>query len=194
MFVVWHMQGLNSNMSWNKAGTLMLFFSLIIDYIGELCKLEAKYENSRLSPNQIKICRNILKTKEIIIRLRSKLDALLNEGDSPRGDFMEKTFRYLYTFWTQLFAYTHDGSYIIDNSIAKRFICLLAGERKNSLFFGSGKMTGVSAAYRTIISTCKMQAIHALEYFKEFFKQIILCRTDYENLLPMTIGINNNKD
>ena len=106
---------------------------------------------------------------------------------------MEKVLRYMNTFWTQLFAYTHDGSYSIDNSIAKRFIRPLAGERKNSLFFGSGKMAGVSAAYHTIISTCKMQGVPVLQYLKEFFKQIVLGRTDYENLLPMTIGITNNK-
>ncbi|WP_250721879.1 IS66 family transposase [Bacteroides fragilis] len=164
-----------------------------LDGIGELYGLEAEYEKGRLSAEQIQICRNNLKTKEIIIRLRGKLDALLSEGHPPRGELMEKAVHYLNTFWPQLFAYTHDGSYTIDNSIAERFIRPLAGERKNSLFFGSGKMAGVSAAYHTIISTCKMQGVPVLQYLKEFFKQIVLGRTDYENLLPMTIGITNNK-
>lgn len=167
--------------------------SFFLDCIGELYVLEAEYEHGRLSPEQIRLCRNNLKTNEIIIRLRSKLDALLSEGHPPRGELMEKALRYLNAFWTQLFAYTHDGSYTIDNSIAERFIRPLAGERKNSLFFGSGKMAGVSAAYHTIISTCKMQGVPVLQYLKEFFKQIVLGRTDYENLLPMTIGITNNK-
>lgn len=70
---------------------------------------------------------------------------------------MEKALRYLDTFWPQLFAYLKDGSYSIDNSIAERFIRPLAGERKNSLFFGSDKMAEVSAAYHTVISTCRMQ-------------------------------------
>lgn len=167
--------------------------AFFLDCIGELYSLEAEYEKGRLSPEQIKICRNNLKTKEIIIRLRSKLNALLSEGHPPRGELMEKALRYLDTFWKQLFAYTHDGSYTIDNSIAERFIRPLAGERKNSLFFGSGKMAGVSAAYHTIISTCRMQGVPVLQYLKVFFKQIVLGRTDYENLLPMTIGIINNK-
>lgn len=41
---------------------------------------------------------------------------------------------YLQTFGKQLFAYLNDGNYDIDNSIAERFIRLLAGERKNMLF------------------------------------------------------------
>lgn len=167
--------------------------SFFLDCIGELYVLEVEYEHGRLSPEQIKKCRNNLKTKEIIIRLRSKLDALLSDDHPPRGELMEKALRYLKAFWTQLFAYTHDGSYTIDNSIAERFIRPLAGERKNSLFFGSGKMASVSAAYHTIISTCKMQGVPVLQYLKEFFKQIVIGRTDYENLLPMTIELNNNK-
>ena len=161
--------------------------------IGELYKLEAEYEHGKLSAEQIGLLRQKLKTKEIVIRLRSKLDAMLSENHSPRGELMEKAIRYLDTFWTQLFAYLKDGRYSIDNSIAERFIRPLAGERKNSLFFGSDRMANVSAAYHTIISTCKMHGISALEFFKSFFHEIMLGRRDYENLLPMTIGIKPNK-
>ncbi|WP_410489669.1 IS66 family transposase [Bacteroides finegoldii] len=37
------------------------------------------------------------------------------------------------------------SSYSIDNYIAERFIRPLAGERRNSLFFGSDRMARVSA-------------------------------------------------
>ena len=93
------------------------------------------------------------------------------------------------TFWTQLFAYLNDGSYSIDNSIAERFIHPLAGERKNSLFFGSDKMARVSAVYHTIISTCRMQGVSVLDYFKRFFSEIVKGRRDYEHLLSLTIGL-----
>lgn len=39
-----------------------------------------------------------------------------------------------------------------------------------------------------------MQGVSVLQYLKEFFKQIVFGRTDYENLLPMTVGINNIKN
>ena len=102
---------------------------------------------------------------------------------------MEKALNYMNTFWTRLFAYLNDGSYSIDNSIAERFIRPLAGERKNSLFFGSDKMAGVSAVYHTIISTCRMQGVSVLDYFKRFFSEIVKGRRDYEHLLPLTIGL-----
>ena len=75
-----------------------------------------------------------------------------------------------------LFSYLSDGRYDIDNSIAERFIRPLAGKRRNSL-----------------LSTCRMNGLSALEYLKKFFHEIVKGRKDYENLLPMTIGINTNK-
>ena len=132
----------------------------------------------------------VLKTKVIIIKLRSKLDILLRDAHPPRRELMHKVINYMDTFWTQLFAYLNDGSYSIDNSIAERFIRPLAGERKNSLFFGSDRMARVSAVYHTIISTCKIQGVSVLAYFKKFFSEIIKGRRDYEHLLPLTIGLN----
>lgn len=164
-----------------------------LDCMRELYILEAEYEKKRLSPDEIKIQRGSLKTQEIIIKMRSKLDAMKSESHPPRGDLMEKALRYLDTFWDQLFVYLKDGSYTIDNSIAERYIRPLSGERKNSLFFGSDKMAEVSACYHSILSTCKMMGVSSLEYLKKFFKSIVNGSRDYGNLLPATIGINQNK-
>lgn len=116
---------------------------------------------------------NNLKTKEIIIKLGSKFDVLLCEKHPPRGELMEKAISHMNTFWTQLFVYLNDSSYSLNNSIVERLIRSLAGERKKSLFFGNDKMTRVSAVCYTIISTCKMQGVSVLDYFKKFFKEIV---------------------
>ena len=164
-----------------------------IDCFGELYRLEDTYKLSGLSAQEITRCRHSLRTKEIIGRIRSKLDVLLSPTHPPRGELMDKAVNYLQIFWKQLFAYLNDGRYDIDNSIAERFIRPLAGERKNSLFFVGSRMANVSAAYHTLLSTCRMNGLSALEYLKKFFHEIVKGRKDYENLLPMTIGINTNK-
>ncbi len=166
---------------------------IILDIIGELYKFEAEYKEGKLTSEQITACRQGLKTKEIVIRLRSKLDAMLSDGHPPYGELMGKSLRYLNNFWKQLFAYLKNGDYTIDNTLAERFIRPLAGERKNSLFFGSDKMAMVSAAYHTVISTCSLLGVSALEYFKKFFAAIAQGRRDYDNLMPQTIGIQPNK-
>lgn len=165
----------------------------IIDCFGELYRLEATYKLSGLSVEEITRCRQSLRTKEIIGRIRSKLDVLLSATHPPRGELMDKAVNYLQTFWKQLFAYLNDGRYDIDNSIAERFIRPLAGERKNSLFFVGSRMANVSAAYHTLLSTCRMNGLSALEYLKKFFREVVNGRRDYENLLPMTIELSTKK-
>ena len=41
-----------------------------------------------------------------------------------------------------------------------------------------------------IISTCKMQGVSVLDYFKRFFSEIVKGHKGYEHLLPLTIGVN----
>lgn len=47
----------------------------------------------------------------------------------------------------------------------------------------------VSALYHTFIATCQMMGLSVLKYFKSLFSEIAKGRTDYENMLPMTIGL-----
>lgn len=90
-------------------------------------------------------------------------------------------------------AHLNDGRYDIDNSIAERLIRPLAGERKNSLFFAGSRKANVSAAHHTLLSTCRMNGLSALENLKKFFREVVNGRRAYENLLPMTIGLSVNK-
>ena len=157
--------------------------------IGRLYDLEEQYRFSRLTPEQIRQERQGERTAKIIRQIRQRLDKLLADGNGMRGDLMQKALNYLRSFWDQLFLYLKDGRYCIDNSLAERTLRPMTVERKNSLTFGSHAGAKVSVIYHTFIETCKMCGVSTLEYFKEFFKAIMQGRTDYENMLPMTIGI-----
>jgi len=164
-----------------------------LEYIGRLYALEKRYIELKLCPEDIRHLRNSAETTGIIIGMRSLLD-LMKSGNVPRyGSLMEKAVNYLDHFWNQVFLYRKDGNYTIDNSLAERCIRPLANERKNSLFFGSDKMARVSAAYHSIVSTCKLQGYSILEYLKKFFAEIVAGNCDYGKLMPSTIGISANK-
>lgn len=160
----------------------------MLDCFGELYKLEAEYKKAGLNPEQIGKARRSTETLEIMGRMRSKLDVLTADDHPPRGDLMDKAVNYLKTFWKQLFRYRDDGRYSIDNNIAERNIRPLAGERKNSLFFGSHKMANASAAYHTALATCRMMGISGIEFLKTFFRKIVEGERDYTRLMPQTIG------
>ena len=157
--------------------------------IGRLYDLEEQYRLRHLTPEQIQQERQGEKTSKIICQIRQRLDKLLADGNCMRGDLMQKALNYLKSFWDQLILYLKDGRYCIDNSLAERTLRPMTVERKNSLTFGSHAGAKVSVIYHTFIETCKMCGVSTLEYFKEFFKAIMQGRTDYENMLPMTIGI-----
>jgi len=57
------------------------------------------------------------------------------------------------------------------------------------LFFGNHAKAEMSALYHTFIATCQMMGLSVLKYFKSLFSEIAKGRTDYENMLPMTIGL-----
>ena len=162
---------------------------LFVDSIGQLYGYEDEYRRSGLSRDEIRRRRNDSRTADVMIRMSTELNRLLNNPQSHLGDMMQKALNYLHNYWRQLFAYRQDGRYTIDNNIAERNIRPTTVERKNSLFYGSGMMAEVSAVYHTFISTCSMLGVSAQKYFKMFFSAIIEGRRDYANLLPMTIGI-----
>ena len=79
----------------------------------------------------------------------------------------------------------------IDNLAAERAIRPLTVQRKNSLFFCSTKGALRSAVYNTFIETCKQAGIGFRSFFCKYMTEIRKGRTDYENLLPMTICLIN---
>ena len=164
-----------------------------LEYIGRLYALEKKYEEENLSAEQERQLRNSAATTGIIIGMRSLLDLMKSENAPMHGSLLKKAVSYLDHFWKQVFLYRKDGNYTKDNSLAERRIRPLANERKNSLFFGSDKMARVSAAYHSVVSTCKLQGYSILEYLKKFFAEITAGNRDYGKLMPSTIGISANK-
>lgn len=160
-----------------------------LEKIGSLYKREDDYTRLKLTPDEIKVLRNSNETEEIKDAMEERLKYLKSDAAPQQGDLMKKAVRYFDHFWEQVWRYQNDGEYTIDNNLAERFIRPLANGRKNSLFFGSHKMARVSAAYHSIISTCKFQGISIMEYLKKFFKEIVAGNCDYEKLMSATIGI-----
>ena len=136
--------------------------------IGRLYRLEEECRRLKLSPQEIYERRNDDTTTEIVESIRTRLN-------------------YLRTFWKQIFAYRNDGEYSIDNTIAERAIRPIVLQRNGSMFFGSVKGISNSAVFNTFIETCKQLGISFRDYFCRLMREMKKGRTDYENLLPMTI-------
>lgn len=160
---------------------------IFLELIAKLYGMEDTYRREKLTADEIYHRRNSKETTEIIDRIRTELYDLLANPDENRSELMSKALNYLKNFWNQIFAYRNDGEYSIDNMAAERAIRPITVQRKNSLFFGSVKGIQNSAIYNTFIETCKQVGVSFRDYFCRLLRELKKGRTDYENLLPMTI-------
>lgn len=160
-----------------------------LEDIGELYEREDHYRDIGATPEKIRQMRNDSYTNGIVNRMRARLLELLAEGEGQVSDMMWRALNYLYKFWDNIFAYRKDGNYTIDNLAAERAIRPITVQRKNNLFYCSTAGAKNAAIYNTFIETCKQAGIS----FRDYFRQVILAlksgRTDYGNLLPMTIAL-----
>lgn len=159
-----------------------------LERIAELYRLEDEYKRQDLSFDEIRSRRNSAETTDILTEMSCRLKELRDDG-VPKCDLMEKALNYLDHFWEQIMNYRNDGRYSIDNSIAERCIRPLTRERNSSIHFASHRGAEVSAIFHTVFSTCRMVGVSALDYLKQFFEAMLAGRTDYDNLLPSTIGL-----
>lgn len=160
---------------------------IFLELIAKLYGMEEAYRREKLTADEIYSRRNGKETTEIMEKLRTELYDLLANPDESRSELMSKALNYLKNFWNQIFSYRNDGEYSIDNMAAERAIRPITVQRKNSLFFGSVKGIQNSAIYNTFIETCKQAGVSFRDYFCKLLRELKKGRTDYENLLPMTI-------
>ena len=160
---------------------------IFLELIARLYGMEETYRREKLTADEIYSRRNSKETMETIEKISTELYDLLANPDESRSELMSKALNYLKTFWNQIFAYRNDGEYSIDNLPAERALRPVTVQRKNSLFFGSVKGIQNSAIYNTFIETCKQVGVSFRDYFCKLLRELKKGRTDYENLLPMTI-------
>lgn len=103
--------------------------------------------------------------------------------------YLQKALNYPDTFWTNILAYTKDGSYPIDNNVAERVVHPLTTQRNAMLHFGSDEGAKMVATYHSIISTVKLQGRSAWDYLGKFFVNIFNSYRDFFGLRPDNIGL-----
>lgn len=159
------------------------------DELSLLYKLEDRYDEEGISPTERGERRQSLETKEIMIRLRSNLDAELAKEETDRSSYLTEALNYLRKFWNGIFAYQKDGNYPIDNNIAERTIRKLTTQRNSMLHFGSDEGVEMAAAYHSVISTVKLHGMSSWHFLGEFFQKVFSGCRDFLSMTPLNIGL-----
>jgi len=79
---------------------------------------EHRYDEACLSPEERLRERQSLASKEILIRIRSRLDSELAKDPAFRSPYYTEALNYLNHFWNEIFAFLKDGEFPIDNNLA----------------------------------------------------------------------------
>lgn len=148
---------------------------------------ERKYDKSGLNSEERLRERQSLETKEIVIRVRSRLDAELANEPEFRSQYYTEALNYLNHFWNELFAFLDDGELPIDNNLAERCIRKLTTQRNSMLHFGSDEGVEMAATYHSIISTVKLHGKSAWDFLGTFFTKIFNGCRDFFSLTPENI-------
>ena len=156
-------------------------------------KLEDRYDAEGISPTERGERRQSLETKEIMIRLRSNLDAEFAKEETARSPYLTEALNYLKKFWNGIFAYQKDGNYPIDNNIAERTIRKLTTQRNSMLHFGSDEGVEMAAAYHSVISTVKLHGMSSWHFLGEFFQKVFSGCRDFLSMTPLNIGLAYSK-
>lgn len=162
---------------------------IFIKYIEDLYNLERQYTKDGLTDKERGRRRQSLETKSILINLRTHLGIEKAKDPSMVTPYLQKALNYLDTFWPNIFAYTKDGSYPIDNNAAERAVRPLTTQRNSMLHFGSDEGAKMAATYHSIINTVKMQGGSAWDYLGKFFVNIFNGCRDFFSLRPDNIGL-----
>ena len=162
---------------------------IFIKYIEDLYSLERQYTKDGLTDEERGRQRQGLETKGILINLCTHLGIEKAKDPAIVTPYLQKALNYLDTFWTNIFAYTKDGSYPIDNNAAERAVRPLTTQRNSMLHFGSDEGAKMAATYHSIISTVKLQGRSAWDYLGKFFVNIFNGCRDFFSLRPDNIGL-----
>ncbi len=155
----------------------------------EIYSIEAGCDKAGLSPEERLHVRQSLRMKEIVIRMRSRLDSELAKADPFRSKYYQQALNYLKKFWNEIFAFLQDGNLPIDNNLAERTIRKLTTQRNNALHYGSDAGVEMAGTYHSVISTVKMHGCSAWDYIVAFFKKIFNGDRDYGDLVPGKIAL-----
>ena len=81
--------------------------------------MERQYTKAGLTDEERGRQRQSLETKGILINLRTHLGIEKAKDPTTVTPYLQKALNYLDTFWTNIFVYTKDGCYPIDNKRAQ---------------------------------------------------------------------------
>ena len=146
----------------------------VLDHMRKIYTLEDQAREAELTPAQIVDMREA-KVGPILGEIEVLLDAAALR--SPPKSLLGVAVRYARNQWYRILAYLEDGRLRPDNNRIENTIRPFAVGRKNWLFSGSPRGAESSAAFFSVIETCKANGIDPYAYLRLLFERLPYAQT-----------------
>lgn len=106
-------------------------------------------------------------SQPVLDELKKKMEADLADGRVEDNSGLGKAYRYILKRWTGLTVFLRIAGAPIDNNALERQLKKAVLHRRNSLFYRSDRGAAVGDIYMSLIKTCELNGVNALDYLTQ---------------------------
>lgn len=125
----------------------------------------------------------------ILRKLKEELDKVKSNPRIPKDSDLMQAVTYALNEWEWIPGIFTCGDFDLDNNLIERINRIVSPLRRNSLFFGSHDGGQTAAVYLSLVVSCRLNGINAMEYISDILNR---CASwppttpleDYRDLLP----------
>jgi transposase len=145
------------------AGIFPVECTFVLETFKQLYKNEAQAKKQKMSPEQ-RLEFHQTYSGPLMEQLKSRLEEQLAEKKVEPNSSLGQAFSYMLNHWTPLTRFLRVPNAPLDNNIAERCLKMAIRHRRNSLFYKTLHGANIGDLYMSIIHTCNLCGVNALEY------------------------------
>jgi len=137
--------------------------TFVLQTFKQLYKNEAQTKKQKMSPEQ-RLEFHQSYSGPLMGELKKWLEEQLTEKKVEPNSSLGQAFSYMLNHWTPLTRFLRVPNAPLDNNIAERCLKMAIRHRRNSLFYKTLHGANIGDLYMSIIHTCNLCGVNALEY------------------------------
>jgi len=145
------------------AGIFPVECTFVLETFKQLYKNEAQTKKQKMSPEQ-RLEFHQSHSGPLMGELKKWLEEQLAEKKVEPNSSLGQAFAYMLNHWTPLTRFLRVPNAPLDNNIAERCLKMAIRHRRNSLFYKTLHGANIGDLYMSIIHTCNLCSVNALEY------------------------------
>jgi len=138
----------------------------VLNSFGSVYATEALAKELKLTAEE-RLALHQRESQPVLEELKLKMEADLAEGRVEDNSGLGKAYRYILKRWDGLTVFLRVAGAPLDNNAIERQLKKAVLHRKNALFYRSDRGAAVGDIYMSLIKTCELNGVNALDYLTQ---------------------------